>query len=128
MKYISSMCLVGWRTCVPTSTFFIQCSAKYCLIFLLCVSGQTLAQDFVLLPEVEETGEYGWRWGSENNRDSVEAEFEQVESDIVLSYRGYDIDNATEVSVLLNGELLEFMPRSGNNLSLIHISEPTRPY
>ena len=71
--------------------------------------------DFVLLPEVEETGEYGWRWGSENNRDSVEAEFEQVESDIVLSYRGYDIDNATEVSVLLNGELLEFMPRSGNN-------------
>ena len=87
-------------------------------LLLICTfgfGGQALAQDFTLVSGVEETGEYGWRWGSNNNRESVEAEFEQVESDIVLSYRGYDVDNVTEVSVLLNGEFLSYMPLSGNN-------------
>ena len=79
------------------------------------MSAQEPAPDFFLVLDVPESGQYGWSWGTRANRESVEAVFENTQSDIRLSVKGYDIDNGTEVAVLLNGTRLGYLPLSGNN-------------
>ena len=79
------------------------------------MSAQEPAPDFFLVLDVPESGQYGWSWGTRANRESVEAVFGNTQSDIRLSVKGYDIDNGTEVAVLLNGTRLGYLPLSGNN-------------
>ncbi len=71
--------------------------------------------DLTLVPGIEETAQLGWKWGTNSNQDRVIATFQNTGTDATLSVDGYDIDIATEVSVSLNGDFVNFLPRGPNN-------------
>jgi len=71
--------------------------------------------DITLVPGIQENAQLGWRWGTNNNRDRVIATFQNTGSDATLSVDGYDIDLNTEVSVSLNGDFVNYLPRGSNN-------------
>jgi subtilisin-like proprotein convertase family protein len=56
---------------------------------------------------VRETGEYGQNFNGQTDADGlVEASFTGTGEDLLLTFGGFDIDNANEVEVLLNGSSL----------------------
>ncbi len=89
-----------------------------CLLFMLSLVGyakQSLAADISLVVGTTDSGEYGWRWGSSNNRDVVTASFADTGSDLTLSATGYDVDTNQEVAVRLNGDIIGHLSRGTNN-------------
>jgi len=70
---------------------------------LLEAAGPAMA----LAMDVTETGSYGNNFAGMSDGDGVvQARFSDTEQDVVLTFDGFDIDNAAEVEVLLNGTSL----------------------
>ena len=82
---------------------------------LLILAGKASAQDLVLQPGTTDTGQYGWRWGNNANIEVVTAAFQGTGSDLNVHVTGFDVDNTTEVSVSVNGNLLGYLPVGPNN-------------
>lgn len=62
------------------------------------------------------TGIFGNRvMGTSDADGSITMNFEGTYTSLTLSLNGYDIDTANEVQVMLNGESLGFLDRTGNN-------------
>ena len=74
------------------------------------------ATDIQLVLNATETREFGWRWGSNQNRDTVTASFPQHSDDLTLSVTGYDIDTRSEIAVILNGNVIGHLSVGPNNV------------
>lgn len=69
-----------------------------------------------LVPGSVDSGIYGFRFeGVNNHRDILERRFDASGSDLTLTLTGFDIDNRTEVRVLVNGTPIGFLSRTPNN-------------
>ncbi len=97
------------------SKAFVGWSNQIAFVILLFLSGVSLAQDVTLVPGVTDSGEYGWQWGSNANRDVVTAVFQSTGTDLELSVSGYDINRGDEVSVSLNGLVIGYLARGSRN-------------
>lgn len=64
---------------------------------------------------VTETGQYGWKWGSNEHKTKLYANFTGTAGDLTFNVTGYDIDYADEISVYLNGNLLGYLTVGPNN-------------
>ncbi len=62
-----------------------------------------------------EDGDFGYRWGSNNNPVSVKAEFNGTGRDLSIGARGFDIDATDEVQVLLNGVPVGYLSPTVNS-------------
>ena len=82
---------------------------------LISEQGSLSDYDYSLVLGSEETGEYGWQWGSHAHKDVVVGEFSGTSSDITLTMIGYDVDSVNEVSVWLNGTQLGYLSIGQNN-------------
>lgn len=113
-------------SCRPVGSTFLQnitphsstLAGSNLLLLVICslgIGGQVLARDFTLEPMVLEIGENDFPRGHDNNRKSVETEFECFDSVIVLSNFDCEVDNATEGSVLLKGASLRDITFSESN-------------
>ena len=72
--------------------------------------------DVTLTVGVMDTGQYGYKYGSNQHKDELTAGFEGTTMDLVLSVSGYDIDYVDdEVAVYLNDNLLGYLSRGPNN-------------
>lgn len=65
---------------------------------------------------VADTNKYGYRYpGSASYPGKLTATFSQIDSDVKLTVRAFDIDSSDEVSVFLNGQSLGALRISKNN-------------
>lgn len=72
--------------------------------------------DFELAGGVRETGKFGNKFSGQSDADGlITAQFQNTGGKAVLSLRGFDIDFANEVEVLLNGQSLGFLSKGPNN-------------
>jgi Zn-dependent metalloprotease len=71
--------------------------------------------DVTLTVDVLDSGEYGNKYGSDQNETLMMAAFQSTGSDLRLSVTGYDIDFPDEVAVLLNREFLGYLTVGSNN-------------
>lgn len=72
--------------------------------------------DFALVLDVPETGEFGNNFNGTTDEDgSILASFTGTTADLDLTFEGYDIDNASEVELFLNGTSLGFLAKGVNN-------------
>ena len=79
------------------------------------VISETIDPDMTLTSGIIEAGKYGNLFdGATDDDGMVYAAFGGVESDIVLTVSGFDIDYANEVEVLLNGQSLGFLNLTAN--------------
>jgi polyisoprenoid-binding protein YceI len=62
-----------------------------------------------------DNNQYGFYYGSNENRDDKSFTFEGTNSDIALSVDGYDIDSNSEIEVLLNGNSIGFLTAGPDN-------------
>ena len=119
---------VGYRKTMDLLCNFRYWVLAFCLTpFVL--SASAFSADLTLNPDLIDSGEYGWRWGSNSHRDSVVAEFQGTSQDLELSVVGYDIDFPDESSVELNGQLLGYLDTSPSNnspVSYTHLTLPTK--
>ncbi len=91
--------------------------------FILChlLSDLTLVQAQAPAPaalelEASDGGRYGFSFsGTFTNREKADFVFTSIGVDLSLCLRAYDIDNDTEVSVLLNGAFWDYLPTTSNN-------------
>jgi len=79
------------------------------------VGGGPSSADFVLIPGQLETGQYGNRWGSDQNEVEVIAAFQNTGADFELTVTGHDIDFNDEISVYLNDTRIGFLSKGPNN-------------
>jgi hypothetical protein len=74
------------------------------------------AQSVQLNLDAPDTNPYGFSYrGTSANRRSADFVFAATSNDLTLDLRVFDIDNATEVSVLLNGAFVGYLPTTANN-------------
>ena len=71
--------------------------------------------ELVLQVGVMETGEYGWKWGTNEHKVELYASFTGTGGDLTLNVTGYDIDYADELAVYLNGNLIGHLTKGPNN-------------
>jgi subtilisin family serine protease/ABC-type amino acid transport substrate-binding protein len=71
--------------------------------------------ELVLQVGVMETGEYGWKWGTNEHKVELYASFTGTAGDLTLNVTGYDIDYADELAVYLNGNLIGHLTKGPNN-------------
>jgi hypothetical protein len=82
---------------------------------LVLVGGATGGADVVLIPDQIDTGQYGHRWGTDQNEVEVVAAFQNIGVDFELSVAGHDIDTNTEISVHLNGTQIGYLSKGPND-------------
>lgn len=58
---------------------------------------------------------YGHFVGTQEHLTGLRVEFDSVDSDMVFSVTGFDIDSATEIAVFLNQQLIGYLKQGGNN-------------
>ncbi len=68
-----------------------------------------------LTPDVAVDGRFGTRFGDSNNDGSLTASFDSTGEDVLLSLKGFDIDDSREVDVYLNGRRIGSLLRGQNN-------------
>ena len=72
--------------------------------------------DMTLIPGATETGEYGNRFNGQTDADGVvTASFAGTAQDLFLTFTAYDVDDADEIEVLLNGTRLGYLEVGVNN-------------
>ncbi|MFC3615389.1 beta strand repeat-containing protein [Lutimaribacter marinistellae] len=72
--------------------------------------------DFTLTKEVVETGQYGNNYnGAVSPTGVVQARFDALPGQNVLTFKGYDVDFDDEMSVRLNGQVVEVLEAGVNN-------------
>jgi subtilisin family serine protease len=74
-----------------------------------------LPPDITLIPEVMNTGQYGYGYGSSQYTTELTVGFESTSVDLLFSVTGYDIDYADELAVYLNDNLLGYLSKGPNN-------------
>ena len=74
-----------------------------------------LQPDVTLTSGAVDTGEYGWKFGSDRHQVSLVTVFQNTGVDSELSVTGYDIDKADEIAVFLNGNLLGYLDVGPDN-------------
>ncbi|MFC3616104.1 cadherin-like domain-containing protein, partial [Lutimaribacter marinistellae] len=83
---------------------------------LASVAVTVAGPDFTLTKEVVETGKYGNNYnGAVSPTGVVQARFDALNGQNVLTFKGYDIDFDDEVSVRLNGQVVEVLESGVNN-------------
>ncbi|MGD9045012.1 MAG: PQQ-dependent sugar dehydrogenase, partial [Desulfobacterales bacterium] len=71
--------------------------------------------DITLTLGVVDTGEYGYKYGSNEHKITLVAGFTGTSTDLLFSVTGYDIDYTDEVAVYLNDNLLGYLSKGPND-------------
>jgi Fe-S cluster assembly iron-binding protein IscA len=86
--------------------------------------------DVTLTVGIMDTGQYGYKYGSNQHQKELIVAFEGTTTDLVLSVRGWDIDYPDEVAVYLNGVLLDYLSpgvdgglNGGDNFSIAAVDQ-----
>ncbi len=83
--------------------------------FEIVVYGSDGTMAVTLLPDVPSAGEYGWKYGSNLNRETLQIYFDGDGTTAWLDLTGHDIDFADEVEVSLNDVTLGYLSTGPNN-------------
>ncbi len=81
----------------------------------LVTVGASGTLEVVLQVGIMDTGEYGWKYGSNQHKTELYASFTGTNQDLTLHVTGYDIDFVDELAVYLNGDLIGYLTRGPNN-------------
>jgi len=88
------------------------------IVVLFFVHKPVLAQPIELIPGVEITAQYGYQYGSNAHPEIVQFQFAGCAGSATLSVSGYDIDNNSEVKVLVGDTTLGYLSKGRGNRRL----------
>jgi subtilisin family serine protease len=71
--------------------------------------------DVTLSIGVTDTGEYGYKYGSNQHINGLTVDFTGTSGDLLFTVTGYDIDYSDEIGVYLNDNFLGYLRRGPNN-------------
>ncbi len=91
----------------------------FTMVIAVALSPLAYAQSsnaFALVPNVTDTGRYGYQYGSSSYRDEVVFFISDCSGTAKLSVSGFDVDRSDEVQVFINGSSAGYLSKGrGNN-------------